>query len=175
MTKEPELEIKSFILKPRAFQGDITLHTGIASYCTAVKGDFHHLFLDCDDYSKLRQIFDKIEILRKEFAELANEKFFIINTSTNKFSLAAFVRLTWQRCLEDIMWRSVELGLEHQGHAFYSERKDYAVLRGGGKYGIVPRIMYSLGDTVSCKKCMREFVAEFRKWNREEKKLRGSG
>jgi hypothetical protein len=164
------LEIKSFILKPQALRGTVTLHTGAANYCTAIKGDAtFHLFLDCDDYANLRQIFDGIDKLRREFPELATEKFFVTNTSANHFSLVAFVRLTWKRYLE-MMWRAVEIGIEHYGHAFYSTRKEYAVLRTGGKDGIVPRILYSLGDSVGCKKCMREFVAEVRKWNREEEK-----
>jgi hypothetical protein len=159
------LEIKSFILKSGAFRGNLTLHTGLANYCTAIKGDkIFHLFLDCDDSPKLRQIFDGIVLLRKEFPELASEKFFIINTSANRFSIVCFVRLTWKRYL-DIMWRAVEIGIEHYGHAFYSTRKEYAVLRTGGKYGIVPRILYSLGDVTTCKPCMRDFTKEVRKWS----------
>jgi hypothetical protein len=46
-------------------------------------------------------------------------------------------------------------------------------LRTGGKDGVVPRILYSLGDTVVCKKCMNEFVEAVRKWIRNEVILGG--
>lgn len=152
------IRVKSFIWKRGAFgKEDQSLHVGDPTYCTHVKGKlFHLLYLDCDN-RPLRTIQNGIEILRQEFPELAKEKFFIINSSSNHFSLASFVRLSWSRCL-DIMWRSIELGIEHQGHAYYSKRKGYAVLRTGAKDGIVPRILYSIGDTITCKKCFKEFA-----------------
>ena len=66
-----------------------------------------------------------------------------------------------------------ESNLFHNYHyrkksARYSTRKEYAILRTGGKDGVVPRILCSLGDTVVCKKCMNEFVEAVRKWIRIE-------
>ena len=75
----------------------------------------------------------------------------------------SFAKLSWQRYL-DILWYAVEIDLEHYGHAFYSTRKEYAVLRTGAKDGIVPQIVYSVGETVACKKCMKEFVESVEQW-----------
>ena len=111
--------------------------------------------LDCDDV-KLRKVFDGIALLRKEYDELQNEKFLAVNSSLNRWHLAAFVRLTWKKYFE-ILFYAVDIGLAHDGFAFYSERKGYAVLRSGGSYGIVPRAMYSLGKNVVCKKDMAIF------------------
>jgi hypothetical protein len=152
----PPFEVKSFVWKKGAFKGDLTLHQGRSNHCS-VKGDsVFHLYLDCDD-AKLRKIFDGILLLRKRFPELSRVKFYIVNSSLNRFSIVAFARMSWKRHLE-IMWYAVEVGLEHYGHAFYSTRKGYAVLRTGAKDGIAPRILFELGETVVCKTCMREFV-----------------
>jgi hypothetical protein len=35
----------------------------------------------------------------------------------------------------------VDLGIEHYGHTFYSNRKEYAVLRVEAKDGIVPEVL----------------------------------
>lgn len=152
----PPFEVKSFIWKKGAFRGDLTLHQGLSNHCS-VKGDkTFHLFLDCDAV-KLRTIFDGILLLRNKFPELARVKFLILNTSPFHFSLVAFARLSWKRYLE-ILWYAVEIGIEHSGHAAYSMGKGYAVLRTGGKDGIVPRIMSQIGDNAVCKVCMKEFV-----------------
>lgn len=155
---QDSIRVESFIWKGKAFSGDLDLEVGATNHCQHVKGKMFHLYLDCDN-RPLRLMQNGIEILRQEFPELAKEKFFIINTSSNHFSIASFVRLSWQRCL-DIMWRAVELRIEHNGHAFYSTHKGYAVVRTGSKDGISPRILYSIGDTLTCKKCFKEFVED---------------
>jgi hypothetical protein len=148
----PPLEVESFIWKKNAFRGDLTLHLGLSNHCSVKGNRVFHLFIDCDSVD-LRTIFDGIELLRKRFPELAREKFLISSTSPSHFSIASFPRLTWKRYLE-ILWYAVEIGIEHEGHAAYSTGKGYAVLRAGGKDGLVPRIMFQTGDTVSCKVCM---------------------
>jgi hypothetical protein len=115
---------------------------------------------------KLRKVFDGIALLRNKFKELLRTKFLILNSSQNHFSIVAFVKLTWQRYLE-ILWYAVEIGLEHYGHAFYSTRKEYAVLRTGAKDGVVPKILYSEGVRVGCTKCMKEFVEDIEQWEEE--------
>jgi hypothetical protein len=41
----------------------------------------------------------------------------------------------------DMLWYAVDVGLAHDGFAFYSENKGYAVIRFGTSYGIVPSVM----------------------------------
>jgi hypothetical protein len=156
---DSKLEVKSVIVKQGAFNNETTLHIGVPNYCYKGNDDVFHLFLDCDDV-KLRKIFEGIILLRKRFPELAEEKFLILGTSPFHFSVASFVRLTWNRCRETMTY-AVEIGLEHYGHAFYSYGKGYAVLRFGAKNGIVPQLLYSVGDTVVCKRCFKEFKSIF--------------
>lgn len=148
------IRVESYIWKARAFQGEQHLNVGLTNHCG--QGGFH-LYLDCDDYANLRQIFDRLDLLKKRFNELANEKFLILQTSPWHFSIASFEMLTWKRYLE-VLWFAVEIRLEHEGHAVYSMSKGYAVLRTGAKEGVVPKILYSIGDTIACNQCYRDFV-----------------
>jgi hypothetical protein len=162
LSSEPlPFHVKSFIWKRGAFADDeVPMLKGITSHCTHCNGrELFHLYLDCDDLSNLRQMLDRIDVLRKRFRELASAKFLIVQTSPWNFSLASFPRLTWERYL-DVLWFGVKIGLVHEGYAVYTMTKGYAVLRTGAKNGVVPTILYSIGDVVTCKKCFGEFVEE---------------
>jgi hypothetical protein len=157
MRENPDsIRVESFIWKRGAFgKEDQPLYTGLSNHCYE-KGLFH-LYLDVDDYANLRQILDRLDHLRKRFRELANAKVLILQTSPWHFHLASFIRLTWKRYV-DILYYADSIGLEDYGHALFSIDKGYAGLRTGAKDGIVPRILYSVGDAVACKKCFGEFV-----------------
>lgn len=155
----PEFEVHSFIWKKGAFKGDLTLHCGRSNHCT-VKGDtVFHLYIDCDDIP-ISNLFAGIESLRNKFPELEKIRFIILETSPAHYSTAAFTHLSWERYLE-ILWYAVEIGIEHEGHAFYTTGKGYGVLRTGGKDGIVPHILFMVGEETGCDVCMREFVDSF--------------
>src|SRR3990170_4603832 len=100
------IAVKSFILKPDAFKEDGTLHIGLDNCC--YRKDKYHLFLDCDDVL-LRKLFDGIEAMKTEFKELEKEKFLILNTSLNHFSLAAFPISSWNRYVQ-MLWSAVDKG-----------------------------------------------------------------
>lgn len=158
MQEDPPIHVESFIWKARAFQGEQHFNVGLTNHCNHSKKEgLFHLYLDCDDYANLRQILDRLDLLKERFNELSNAKFLILQTSPWHFSIASFVMLTWKRYLE-VLWFAVEIGLEHEGHAVYSMVKGYAVLRTGAKDGVVPKILYSIGDTIACKQCYRDFV-----------------
>jgi hypothetical protein len=148
------IRIKNYIWKRNAFKDDQTLHCGPSNHCDLNDEQFH-LFLDCDDV-KLRKLLDGIDKMRKRFKELRSEKFFISNTSLDHFSIIAFVSMTWAK-YRQMLWYAVKIGLAHDGYAYYSTGKKYAVLRLGAKDGIAPKIMYSVGDTITCKHCSEEF------------------
>lgn len=149
--------IKNFICKRNAFKDDQTLHNGLSNHCD-LDDELFHLFLDCDDV-ELRKLLDGIDKMKKRFKELRSEKFLILNTSSDHFSIVAFATVSWKRYLQ-MLWYAVKIGLAHDGYAFYTAGKRYAALRLGAQYGIVPKTMYSIGGTVTCEQCFKEFLKE---------------
>jgi hypothetical protein len=148
------IRIKNYIWRRNAFKDDQTLHCGLSNHCDLNDKRFH-LFLDCDEV-KIRKQLDCIAKMKKKFKELRSEKFQIINTSPDHFSIVAFASMSWAK-YRQMLWYAVKIGLAHDGYAFYSTSKRYAVLRLGAKDGIVPKIMYSIGDAITCKQCSDEF------------------
>ena len=139
-------DLKRLIVREDAFPIGQKIYMGSTNHCV-LKG--FHTYIDCDEV-RLRKILDFIE-------SQDMGTWYILQTSPFHWSILNFKRIGWKAYMKLLN----DSGLAHPAYIYCTGLKGYAVIRQGGKSGLVPRLRYVDGkDNGECKVCRDHFLGD---------------